>query len=140
MNQSFGNTVADDGIISATSNVAVVLSHNNADKKLDLKSLNIVGKLSEGVKMVMNEPSVSLYRVQEHIRRSVPGLVELKHDMCEMQHLVVGSGFDTDYSTNAANAMHDSIPCFRDIQDLMKNAMFMKQQLEYRASKKMNSC
>ena len=52
------------------------------DAKLTLHCVyNVVAdKLSETVHLMLNDPSMGLYRIQEHVKRSVPNLVEKKVD------------------------------------------------------------
>ena len=38
----------------------------------------IKDKFSETVHLMLNDPSMGLYRIQEHVKRSVPELVERK--------------------------------------------------------------
>ena len=40
----------------------------------------VTDKLSETVHLMLNDPSMGLYRIQEHVKRSVPNLVEKKVD------------------------------------------------------------
>ena len=39
---------------------------------------SVTEKFLENIHTMLNEPSVGLYRVQEHVRRSLPQLVEKK--------------------------------------------------------------
>ena len=38
----------------------------------------VADKLSETVHLMSNDPSMGLYRIQEHVKKSVPTLVEKK--------------------------------------------------------------
>ena len=43
----------------------------------------VTEKFLENIHTMLNEPSVGLYRVQEHVRRSLPQLVDKKVNMLE---------------------------------------------------------
>lgn len=42
---------------------------------------SVTEKFLENIHTMLNEPSVGLYRVQEHVRRSLPQLVDRKVSM-----------------------------------------------------------
>lgn len=44
--------------------------------------VTVTDKLSESINTIANEPSVAFYRIQEHVRKTLPQLVEQKvvHD------------------------------------------------------------
>lgn len=46
---------------------------------------SVTEKFLENIHMMLNEPSVGLYRVQEHVRRSLPQLVDKKVSMSVTQ-------------------------------------------------------
>ncbi|KAJ8304179.1 hypothetical protein KUTeg_017762 [Tegillarca granosa] len=112
-------------------------------------------RISESMNIIANEPSLAFFRVQEHVRKSLPQLVEQKHEVENLQQRVQGAGFDTEYAANAfitfvkfdssvlfvfynstVRTMQKSAVHFQNIQDLLKNAMFMKQQIDYKEEKK----
>lgn len=101
------------------------------EPELDSRARRVCDKLSENLHIIANEPSLAFYRVQEHVRKSLPQLVDQKHVVASIQHKVQGACFDAEYAKNAVNAMQSSSVHFQNIQDLLKNAMFMKQQIEY---------
>ncbi|XP_076465447.1 uncharacterized protein LOC143297151 isoform X2 [Babylonia areolata] len=113
-----------------------VYRDSGVDAELDHKSHKVTEKLSECINTIANEPSVAFYRIQEHVRKTLPQLVEQKHEVEEVQQLVQGACFDTEYAGNAVKGMQKSVVHFQNIQELLKNAMFMKQQIDYEDSRK----
>ncbi|KAK3098760.1 hypothetical protein FSP39_022839 [Pinctada imbricata] len=101
------------------------------DEELDHKVKKVTEKISESMNIVANEPSLAFFRIQEHVRKSLPQLVEQKHEVLETQQLVQGASFDTEYANNTVKELHKSDTHFQNIQDLLKNAIFMKQQIDY---------
>ncbi|CAC5379402.1 MEF2BNB [Mytilus coruscus] len=101
------------------------------DAELEYKARKVTDKISENMNVIANEPSLAFFRIQEHVRKSLPQLVETKHEVQDIQQKVQGASFDTEYATNAVKNLQKSSIHFQNIQDLMKNAMFMKQQIDY---------
>ncbi|ELT94943.1 hypothetical protein CAPTEDRAFT_228649 [Capitella teleta] len=99
--------------------------------ELEHKATKASDKFSENMHIIANEPSLAFYRIQEHTRKSLPQLISKKHEIEELHELVQGSCFDTEYAINAVFDMNKSRDHFSGIQDLLKNAMFVKQQMEY---------
>ncbi|XP_035829703.1 BLOC-1-related complex subunit 8 isoform X2 [Aplysia californica] len=104
---------------------------NPVDPDLEHKAKKVSDKFSENVNVIANEPSLAFYRIQEHVRKTLPQLVDQKHEVEDIQAKVQGACFDAEYATNAVKAMQNSAIHFQNIQDLLKNAMFMKQQISY---------
>ncbi|XP_035997269.1 BLOC-1-related complex subunit 8 isoform X1 [Fundulus heteroclitus] len=48
------------------------------DQEMQLKVRRVSDKFTESMYVLANEPSVALYRLQEHVRRSLPELVQHK--------------------------------------------------------------
>ncbi|KAK3802244.1 hypothetical protein RRG08_004533 [Elysia crispata] len=109
---------------------------NPADAELEHKAKKVSDKFSENMNIIANEPSLAFFRIQEHVRKTLPHLVDQKHEMEEIQEKVQGACFDAEYATNAVKAMQSSAIHFQNIQDLLKNAMFMKQQISYEENRR----
>nr|KAG5706528.1 hypothetical protein BaRGS_028699 [Batillaria attramentaria] len=88
--------------------------------------------------IIANEPSLAFFRIQEHVRKTLPQLVEQKHEVEDIQQQVQGACFDTEYAGNAVKMMQKSSVHFQNIQELLKNAMFMKQQIDYEDARSLN--
>ncbi|KAK2151771.1 hypothetical protein LSH36_352g03073 [Paralvinella palmiformis] len=104
--------------------------------ELENKSRKAGDKLSEILHIIVNEPSLAVFRIQEHVRKTLPQLVDVKHDMEDVQQDVQGACFDMEYAAKAVQNMEKSETHFRSIQDLLKNSMFIRQQLQYEQSRK----
>lgn len=104
------------------------------DTELDHKVKKSCEKISENLHIVANEPSLACYRLQEHIRKSLPQLVEKRLEVNAVHQELQGKCYDLEYSVGALKSIHGSHQHFLNIQELIKNAMFMKQQLSYEES------
>ncbi|XP_055895806.1 BLOC-1-related complex subunit 8 homolog isoform X6 [Biomphalaria glabrata] len=72
---------------------------NQTDPELEHKVKKFADKLSETVNIIANEPSLAFFRIQEHVRKTLPQLVDQKHEVEDIQAKVQGSCFDAEYAT-----------------------------------------
>uniref|UniRef100_A0A8B9UC20 BLOC-1 related complex subunit 8 n=2 Tax=Anas TaxID=8835 RepID=A0A8B9UC20_9AVES len=79
--------------------------------------------------VLANEPSVALYRLQEHVRRSLPELAQHKSDMQSWEEQSQGAIYTVEYACSAIKNMTDSSVYFKSIDSLLKHAIAMKDQL-----------
>ncbi|XP_009984431.1 PREDICTED: protein MEF2BNB isoform X1 [Tauraco erythrolophus] len=79
--------------------------------------------------VLANEPSVALYRLQEHVRRSLPELAQHKSDMQSWEEQSQGAIYTVEYACSAIKNMTDSSMYFKSIDSLLKHAIAMKDQL-----------
>ncbi|XP_046370680.1 BLOC-1-related complex subunit 8-like isoform X2 [Haliotis cracherodii] len=128
------NMQGGDGLYSRMSSNQIF--RESVDPELDHKTRRVSDKFSENINTVANEPSLAFFRIQEHVRKTLPQLVEQKHEVQSIQQQVQGACFDTEYATNAVKTMYQSEFHFQNIQELLKNAMFMKQQIGYEESRR----
>ncbi|XP_060566961.1 BLOC-1-related complex subunit 8 homolog isoform X1 [Ruditapes philippinarum] len=108
----------------------------NPDLELEAKTKKVTEKLSESMNIIANEPSLAFFRIQEHVRKCLPQLAETKHEVQDLQQKVQGASFDAEYAANAVHEMHKSSSHFTNIQDLLKNSMFLKQQIDYEQNRR----
>uniref|UniRef100_A0A8C6JG37 Uncharacterized protein n=1 Tax=Melopsittacus undulatus TaxID=13146 RepID=A0A8C6JG37_MELUD len=92
-------------------------------------SRNITDKFTESMYVLANEPSVALYRLQEHVRRSLPELAQHKSDMQSWEEQSQGAIYTVEYACSAIKNMTDSTVYFKSIDSLLKHAIAMKEQL-----------
>ncbi|ESP00627.1 hypothetical protein LOTGIDRAFT_230826 [Lottia gigantea] len=106
------------------------------DPELNDKTHKVAEKVSENLNIIANDASLAFFRIQEHVRKTLPQLVDQKHEVQDIHKKVQGAGFDAEYATNAVKTMNGSATHFHNIQDLLKNAMFMKQQIDYEENRR----
>ncbi|XP_056374174.1 BLOC-1-related complex subunit 8 isoform X2 [Hyla sarda] len=58
----------------------------------------LTDKFTESMYVLANEPSVALYRLQEHVRRSLPELAQHKADMQNWEEQSQGSVYTVEYA------------------------------------------
>ncbi|XP_028411329.1 BLOC-1-related complex subunit 8 homolog isoform X3 [Dendronephthya gigantea] len=95
----------------------------------DVKVAKVTDKMSETVHLMLNDPSMGLYRIQEHVKRSVPTLVEKKVELQSLQSNIQGATYDLDYSFKTVKSINWN-PHFTIIQECLKSAIASKACLQ----------
>lgn len=113
------------------------------DPNLNMKVKKSVEKISENMHIVGNEPSLAFYRIQEHCRKVLPLVVERRSEVEYLQQELQGKCYDLEYAVGAVKTISAAEEPIQNIHELLKNAIFLKQQLKYeenkRAKKESNS-
>lgn len=102
-----------------------------SNQETDYKLRRVTEKFLENIHTMLNEPSVGLYRVQEHVRRSLPQLVDKKIEMQSLHKKVQGVSYDVEYSLKTVQSMQN-ISHFTIIQECLKSAIASKKNLDRR--------
>ncbi|NXA85910.1 BORC8 protein, partial [Melanocharis versteri] len=71
----------------------------------------------------------ALFRLQEHVRRSLPELAQHKSDMQSWEEQSQGAIYTVEYACSAIKNMTDSSVYFKSIDSLLKHSIAMKEQL-----------
>nr|XP_025845276.1 BLOC-1-related complex subunit 8 isoform X1 [Vulpes vulpes] len=103
--------------------------HNNAVFAV-LGPMNaFTDKFTESVYVLANEPSVALYRLQEHVRRSLPELAQHKADMQRWEEQSQGAIYTVEYACSAVKNLVDSSIYFRSVEGLLKQAISIRDHM-----------
>ncbi|KAJ7365736.1 BLOC-1- complex subunit 8 [Desmophyllum pertusum] len=102
-----------------------------SNQETEYKLRRVTEKFLENIHTMLNEPSVGLYRVQEHVRRSLPQLVDRKIEMQSLHKKVQGISYDVEYSLKTVQSMRN-ISHFTIIQECLKSAIASKKNLDRR--------
>ena len=101
------------------------------DPETHYKVKKITSKVNDSLQMLANEPSLGLYRIQEHIHRTIPALVDKKKELEINKKKVEGVSYDMDYSISAVDSI-GNIKQFTNISEALKSAIDLKQKLDER--------
>ncbi|KAF4083209.1 hypothetical protein AMELA_G00137440 [Ameiurus melas] len=99
------------------------------DQEMPLKVKRVTDKFTESMYVLANEPSIALYRLQEHVRRSLPELVQHKTDMQSWEEQSQGAIYTVEYACSAVKSMANSSLYFNNIDGLLKQAIATKEQI-----------
>ncbi|KAG2463961.1 BORC8 protein, partial [Polypterus senegalus] len=89
----------------------------------------VTDKFTESMYVLANEPSVALYRLQEHVRRSLPELVQHKTDMQGWEEQSQGAIYTVEYACSAVKSMTNSTLYFKSIEGLLRETIGIKDQM-----------
>ncbi|XP_015254917.1 PREDICTED: protein MEF2BNB isoform X2 [Cyprinodon variegatus] len=99
------------------------------DQEMQIKVRRVSDKFTESMNVLANEPSVALYRLQEHVRRSLPELVQHKTDMQSWEEQSQGAIYTVEYACSAVKSMTNSSVYFKNIDSLLRQTITMKEQI-----------
>ncbi|XP_057564708.1 BLOC-1-related complex subunit 8 isoform X2 [Hippopotamus amphibius kiboko] len=91
--------------------------------------VQVTDKFTESVYVLANEPSVALYRLQEHVRRSLPELAQHKADMQRWEEQSQGAIYTVEYACSAVKNLVDSSVYFRSVEGLLKQAISIRDHM-----------
>ncbi|TSK53687.1 Myocyte-specific enhancer factor 2B [Bagarius yarrelli] len=108
------------------------------DQEMQLKVKRVTDKFTESMYVLANEPSIALYRLQEHVRRSLPELVQHKTDMQSWEEQSQGAIYTVEYACSAVKSMANSSLYFKNIDGLLKQAIATKEHFSSAQGRRLN--
>ena len=96
---------------------------------LSTRMFRVTSSFNEALYVTANEPSLGMYRIQEHIAMKVPRLVEERRSLQDVCQQVQGACFDMEYDVQALRCM-GSITQFATIRDNLRSAIELKARLD----------
>uniref|UniRef100_A0A182NTC6 Uncharacterized protein n=1 Tax=Anopheles dirus TaxID=7168 RepID=A0A182NTC6_9DIPT len=106
------------------------------DPELQAKVKKTTEKISENMHIIANEPSLAFYRIQEHVRKVIPLIVDRRAEVAQLQQDLQGKCYDMEYAIGAVKDIEAADTSLKNVQELLKNAIFLKQQLKYVESRR----
>ncbi|KRX90570.1 Protein MEF2BNB -like protein [Trichinella pseudospiralis] len=101
------------------------------EKDLEQKCRKTCEDLSECLYMVAHEPTLGLYRIEEHIRKSVPTLVEMQHKIQKVNERVEGVCFDINNAITTVEDITSSMSYRKAAEDFKLQEMRKAKSLGY---------
>ncbi len=83
--------------------------------------------MSESVHILANEPSMALFRLEEHVARTVPELAEQRRNLAAVADRVQGAAQDLEYAAETLADMR-KIKHITMLQRSMQRALALVQQ------------
>lgn len=109
--------------------LALLATFAMEEPEMQLKGKKVTDKFTESVYVLANEPSVALYRLQEHVRRSLPELAQHKADMQRWEEQSQGAIYTVEYACSAVKSLVDSSVYFRSVEGLLKQAISIRDHM-----------
>lgn len=94
----------------------------------------VVNSFNATIYAFANEPSLGMYRIQEHISIAVPRVVGQKQTLEIVNKQVEGASFDIEYDTRAVRDMQKSIKAFESVNDNLRRAIETKLKMDEAAA------
>mmetsp|Transcript_35907 Transcript_35907/g.94125 ORF Transcript_35907/g.94125 Transcript_35907/m.94125 type:complete len:275 (+) Transcript_35907:297-1121(+) len=105
------------------------------DRETHSKVKKVTEGLTSSLQVLANEPSLGLYRMEEHVLKAVPELVKTKQDIAKLTAIVQGTCHDVEYALTTVQQMHQ-ISSFESLQAHTENAIRFQQEIRRRQAKK----
>ncbi|RNA12687.1 MEF2BNB isoform X1 [Brachionus plicatilis] len=86
---------------------------------VEVKARKVINGLNSSMYENSNEASIGLYRIQEHVRKTVPVIMDRTGEMENYMNKIKGSKFDLEYSIEAVQKVSDSEQIVESITKLM---------------------
>jgi len=109
---------------------------SRTDSELANKVKKTSERICENLHIVANEPSLAFYRIAEHVRKALPPTVESRGEVKRLNQQLQGAFYDAEYGLETVKSMEGAVPHLTNIQELLKNAIFLQQQLKYEQTRK----
>uniref|UniRef100_A0A8C4QFC7 BLOC-1 related complex subunit 8 n=1 Tax=Eptatretus burgeri TaxID=7764 RepID=A0A8C4QFC7_EPTBU len=93
------------------------------DPEMRQKAKKVTDRVTESVLILAQEPSVGLFRLQEHILKSLPELVDLKVSFQEIYEKCNGVIYDVEYTTSPLQGIERSNAVFSNVESLLRQAI-----------------
>ncbi|XP_034939239.1 BLOC-1-related complex subunit 8 homolog [Chelonus insularis] len=106
------------------------------DQELETKVKKATERISENMHIVANEPSLAFYRLQEHVRKALPPMVEKRVEVIALQRQLQGHCYDAEYAVSAIKTMQRAEKNFSNTLEYLKNAIHYRQQLKFEEQRK----
>lgn len=102
------------------------------DPETDFKVRRITTQINETAHMAANEPSLGLFRIQEHVHRTLPQLVQRKSELKMNLTRIEDAIYDLKLSVDVIDSF-SNLPHFTRIHEALKTAIETKRKLNIKA-------
>lgn len=109
---------------------------SRTDSELENKVKKTSERICENIHIIANEPSLAFYRIAEHVRKALPPTVESRTEVKRLNQQLTGAFYDAEYGLETVKAMDRATPHLNNVQELLKNAIFLQQQIKYEQGRK----
>ncbi|EFO28360.1 hypothetical protein LOAG_00137 [Loa loa] len=97
-----------------------------ASKELQARCRILAERLSESAHIVDHDPSLALYRLHEHVGKTLPVLVARKYTMIDLNSRLQGACFDLDNVLLTVQSMKKAASSFENIQAMLRDCVHHK--------------
>ena len=93
-----------------------------AHKDLEVKCKRCCDGINKTLHIIANEPSLGLYRIQQHVRKTLPKLNSSAQSLDISNKELNGLVYDTEFSIQTVKEITRSASTFENIEELLRQA------------------
>ncbi|UJR28672.1 hypothetical protein I4U23_009901 [Adineta vaga] len=102
---------------------------NRSDPDTDNKVRSSIRFLNETIQYNANEPSLALFRIQEHVHKTLPAMIQKRIELENLQEQMNGLVFDIEYGMEAVKDLGTSVDHVNNIVTYLEKARHISKQI-----------
>lgn len=102
------------------------------EQDLDRRVNRALERCASCIYSLSNEPTLACFCISENLVKTGVQLTDKRDEMRKLDKKLSGALIDIEFSIDSIKMMKNSDQHFRSAQDLIKNAIFCKQQIDYK--------
>ncbi|CAF0900006.1 unnamed protein product [Rotaria sp. Silwood1] len=102
---------------------------NRPDRDIQTKVDTSILFLNETIQYNANEPSLAFYRLQEHVQKALPIMIQKRYELKNLQEQINGLIFDIEYSVDAVKNLAKSNEHMNNIVTNLEKAVYIGKQI-----------
>ncbi|CAF1507641.1 unnamed protein product [Adineta steineri] len=102
---------------------------NRSDPDTESKVRSSIRAINETIQSNANEPSLAFYRIQEHVRRTLPTMIQKRIELENLHDRMNGLIFDVEYSVDAVKSLGNSDEHFNNIATYLEKSVYISKQM-----------
>ncbi|CAF0880678.1 unnamed protein product [Rotaria sp. Silwood1] len=104
-------------------------SPNRLDPDIETKVRSSTRAINETIQSNANEPSLAFYRIQEHVRKSLPTMIQKRIELENLHDRMNGLIFDVEYSVDAVKSLQTSDEHLNNIATYLEKSIYNSKQI-----------
>ncbi|PAV71551.1 hypothetical protein WR25_15089 [Diploscapter pachys] len=100
-------------------------------KELDSRCRLLSERIAEGLRILDHDPSVALYRLQEHVNRNLPALITRRIALDQQHSSLDVIHSDLDNAIRSMNSIKNAEPILDNCMQMLKDCIAHKQQIDF---------
>ncbi|CAF0737505.1 unnamed protein product [Rotaria sordida] len=102
---------------------------NRPDRDIQTKVDSSIRFLNDTIQYNANEPSLAFYRLQEHMQKTSPVMIQKRYELENLQERMNGLIFDIEYSGDAIKDLANSNEHINNIVTNLEKAVYIGKQI-----------
>eukprot|EP00002_Diphylleia_rotans_P006584 TRINITY_DN1594_c0_g1_i1.p1 TRINITY_DN1594_c0_g1~~TRINITY_DN1594_c0_g1_i1.p1 ORF type:complete len:177 (-),score=32.19 TRINITY_DN1594_c0_g1_i1:479-1009(-) len=99
------------------------------EEEFQKRSIAMASKVSNYAHVLCNEPSIGLYRIQEHVQKSIPQLAEKRRELDSKTDNTRQHILDVEFSIETIQQMKGAQPHLSSIRSLLQSSTLLAEKI-----------